>query len=215
MAQAVKTRLSFSPSGGLMKYLPVSEGQTIPALGLGTWKSNKGEVATAVSEALKIGYRHIDCAPIYMNEQEVGTALSAALQSGQVKREDLWITSKLWNNAHAKKHVRPALEKTPLATNIGMTAPAAITPIVLPASTSAKLNPRFSSLVHLWFKAIIGAQQAAQPIPVMAKKRQACQSSAGNCMRKAPAPMMVLKREIISRMSYLSDSDPIIGENIM
>ncbi len=95
-----------------MKYLPVAKGQTIPALGLGTWKSNKGEVATAVSEALKIGYRHIDCAPIYMNEQEVGTALSAALQSGQVKREDLWITSKLWNNAHAKKHVRPALEKT-------------------------------------------------------------------------------------------------------
>ena len=95
-----------------MKYLSAAEGQKIPALGLGTWKSNKGEVATAVSEAVKIGYRHIDCAPIYMNEQEVGTALGGALQSGQVKRQDLWITSKLWNNAHAKKHVRPALEKT-------------------------------------------------------------------------------------------------------
>jgi alcohol dehydrogenase (NADP+) len=95
-----------------MKYLSVAEGHTIPALGLGTWKSNKGEVGTAVSEAIKIGYRHIDCAPIYMNEQEVGAALSGALQSGQVKRQELWITSKLWNNAHAKKHVRPALEKT-------------------------------------------------------------------------------------------------------
>ena len=95
-----------------MKYLPVAEGHKIPALGLGTWKSNKGEVAAAVSEAIKIGYRHIDCAPIYMNEQEVGSALGAALTSGQVKREELWITSKLWNNAHAKKHVRPALEKT-------------------------------------------------------------------------------------------------------
>ena len=95
-----------------MKYIPVAEKHTIPALGLGTWKSNKGEVATAVSEALKIGYRHIDCAPIYMNEQEVGTALGTALQSGAVQREELWITSKLWYNAHAKKHVRPALEKT-------------------------------------------------------------------------------------------------------
>ncbi len=95
-----------------MKYLSVAENHTLPALGLGTWKSNKGEVAAAVSEAITIGYRHIDCAPIYMNEQEVGTALSNALQSGQLKREELWITSKLWNNAHAKKHVRPALEKT-------------------------------------------------------------------------------------------------------
>jgi alcohol dehydrogenase (NADP+) len=95
-----------------MKYLPVTAKHTIPALGLGTWKSNKGEVGAAVTKAIEIGYRHIDCAPIYMNEQEVGEALHGALQSGQVKREELWITSKLWNNAHAKKHVRPALEKT-------------------------------------------------------------------------------------------------------
>ena len=95
-----------------MKYLTIADNQTIPALGLGTWKSNKGEIAAAVTEAIKIGYRHIDCAPIYMNEQEVGTTLHAALQSGQVQRDALWITSKLWNNAHAKKHVRPALEKT-------------------------------------------------------------------------------------------------------
>ena len=95
-----------------MKYLPVTAEHTIPALGLGTWKSNKGEVGAAVAKAIEIGYRHIDCAPIYMNEQEVGEALHGALVSGQVKREDLWITSKLWNNAHAKKHVRPALEKT-------------------------------------------------------------------------------------------------------
>ncbi|MDK9705446.1 MAG: aldo/keto reductase [Desulforhopalus sp.] len=95
-----------------MKYLPVTAEHTIPALGLGTWKSNKGEVGAAVAKAIEIGYRHIDCAPIYMNEQEVGEALHGVLVSGQVKREELWITSKLWNNAHAKKHVRPALEKT-------------------------------------------------------------------------------------------------------
>lgn len=95
-----------------MKYFPVDDAHTIPALGLGTWKSGKGEVGGAVAEALKIGYRHIDCAPIYGNEQEVGGVLTAAMRTGQVTREELWITSKLWNNAHAKKHVRPALEKT-------------------------------------------------------------------------------------------------------
>ncbi|MFW2366659.1 MAG: aldo/keto reductase [Desulforhopalus sp.] len=95
-----------------MKYFPISDSETIPALGLGTWKSATGEVATAVARALEIGYRHIDCAPIYQNEKEVGNAIGAALTSGRVKREELWVTSKLWNNAHAKKHVRPALEKS-------------------------------------------------------------------------------------------------------
>jgi alcohol dehydrogenase (NADP+) len=47
-----------------------------------------------------------------MNEQEVGSALDNALKEKRVKREELWVTSKLWNNAHAKKHVRPALEKS-------------------------------------------------------------------------------------------------------
>ena len=84
-----------------MKHLPVTDGRTIPALGLGTWKSSKGDVEKAVAEAIGIGYRHIDCAPIYGNEQEVGTALGAALKAGQVTREEMWITSKLWNNAHA------------------------------------------------------------------------------------------------------------------
>ncbi len=94
-----------------MKYLPVNNTETIPALGLGTWKSTPGEVAKAVSTAIDIGYRHIDCASIYQNQTEIGTALADAL-GGAVKREELWITSKLWNNAHAQKHVQPALERT-------------------------------------------------------------------------------------------------------
>ncbi|TKB24306.1 aldo/keto reductase [Desulfopila sp. IMCC35006] len=95
-----------------MKYLPVNNTDTIPALGLGTWKSDTGEVARAVSTALDIGYRHIDCASIYQNQKEIGTALGEAITAKRVKREELWITSKLWNNAHARKHVQPALERT-------------------------------------------------------------------------------------------------------
>jgi alcohol dehydrogenase (NADP+) len=95
-----------------MKYLAVTDKVSIPALGLGTWKSSNGEVSQAVAKAIEIGYRHIDCASIYQNQKEIGTALAGALTAGQVKREDLWITSKLWNNAHAQKHVQPALERT-------------------------------------------------------------------------------------------------------
>jgi alcohol dehydrogenase (NADP+) len=84
----------------------------MPLLGLGTWKSNPGDVYQAVKEAVRVGYRHIDCAPIYGNEAEVGRALAESFQDGGVSRQDLWITSKLWNNAHAPEDVRPALEKT-------------------------------------------------------------------------------------------------------
>jgi len=87
-------------------------GDRLPALGLGTWKSSPGAVYAAVKEALASGYRHIDCAPIYQNEPEVGEAIAEAIDSGTVARTDLWLTSKLWNNAHAPEQVRPALEQT-------------------------------------------------------------------------------------------------------
>ena len=95
-----------------MKTFKFSNGDAMPTLGLGTWKSKPGEVYNAIREAIKIGYRHIDCAYIYMNEAEIGQAFSDAFQTGDVKREELWITSKLWNNAHLTSDVRPALEKT-------------------------------------------------------------------------------------------------------
>jgi len=84
----------------------------MPALGLGTWKSKPGEVYDAVRAALEIGYRHVDCAAIYGNEPEVGRALADAFQAKDVKREDLWVTSKLWNDAHHPDQLRPSLEKT-------------------------------------------------------------------------------------------------------
>lgn len=95
-----------------MKNLTFSNGDNMAAIGLGTWKSDPGKVNDAVYHAIKSGYRHIDCAAIYMNEKEVGNALQKAMDDGLVKREELWITSKLWNNAHKKHDVLPALKKT-------------------------------------------------------------------------------------------------------
>ena len=95
-----------------MKVLKFKNGDEMPALGLGTWKSDKGEVGKAVKIAINNGYRHIDCAAIYGNEAEIGEALSEIFEEGKVKREDLWITSKLWNDAHIKEDVIPALKIT-------------------------------------------------------------------------------------------------------
>lgn len=95
-----------------MSHLTFANGDTMPQFGLGTWKSKPGEVYAAVRETIRIGYRHIDCAAIYMNEAEIGKAFQDAFAAGDVKREDLWITSKLWNNAHAEEQVLPALRKT-------------------------------------------------------------------------------------------------------
>lgn len=95
-----------------METLFFKNGDRLPILGLGTWKSKPGEVYGAVKEAVSLGYRHIDCAAIYGNEAEIGQALREVIQAGLVTREDLWITSKLWNDSHAPEEVQPALEKT-------------------------------------------------------------------------------------------------------
>jgi alcohol dehydrogenase (NADP+) len=95
-----------------MKTTTLNNGKTMPCLGLGTWLSGPGEVYNIVKSAIKDGYRHIDCAAVYGNEKEIGQALSEVFSEGIVKREELFITSKLWNNAHAKKNVMPALKQT-------------------------------------------------------------------------------------------------------
>jgi alcohol dehydrogenase (NADP+) len=95
-----------------MKQLKFKNGDQLDAIGLGTWKSRNGEVGEAIKIALNNGYRHIDCAAIYGNESEIGDAFKEVFDQGEIKREDVWITSKLWNNAHLAKDVEPALNQT-------------------------------------------------------------------------------------------------------
>lgn len=84
----------------------------IPQIGLGLWKIDNSQCADVVYNAIKIGYRLLDSACDYGNEREVGQGIKRAIEDGLCTREDLWITSKLWNTYHQKEHVQLALEKT-------------------------------------------------------------------------------------------------------
>ncbi|XP_076630772.1 aldo-keto reductase 1B [Colletes latitarsis] len=92
--------------------LMFSNGHKMPAFGLGTYQSRAGEVEKAVIEAINIGYRHIDTAFYYQNEKEIGAAIQAKIKDGTVKREDLFVTTKLWNNSHEEKSVVPMCKKS-------------------------------------------------------------------------------------------------------
>jgi D-xylose reductase len=81
-------------------------------VGLGLWKIDRPAAAGVVREAIRIGYRHFDSACDYGNEAEIGEGLASALAAGLCRREDLWVTSKLWNTYHRRQHVRPAVERT-------------------------------------------------------------------------------------------------------
>ena len=83
-----------------------------PVIGLGTWKSDPKKIYSAVRYALQCGYRHLDCAPIYMNEKPVGQAIADTLHSTPIQRQHVWITSKLWNSYHAYEDVKDALKAT-------------------------------------------------------------------------------------------------------
>jgi glycerol 2-dehydrogenase (NADP+) len=99
-----------NPTPDMSTTIPLNTGATIPALGLGTWQSAPGEVKKAVVHAIEAGYRHIDCAFCYQNEDEVGEALKDVLERGVVKREELFITTKLWCTFHTR--VEEGLQKS-------------------------------------------------------------------------------------------------------
>ncbi|MEM1031220.1 MAG: aldo/keto reductase [Myxococcota bacterium] len=93
-----------------MHTLELHDGTLLPAFGLGTWLSEPEAVYGAVRHAIEVGYRHIDAAWIYLNEEEVGRGIAEGLAAGDVAREDLWVTTKLWNDMHAPADVEKALE---------------------------------------------------------------------------------------------------------
>lgn len=96
----------------MMTTLKFRNNYEMPILGLGTFRFEPNEVYNAVLSAIKIGYKHIDCAAAYGNEKEVGNAIAEAIKQGLVTREDLWVTSKLWNASHGEENVVPALNQT-------------------------------------------------------------------------------------------------------
>ena len=96
-------------------YRTMYTGAKIPAVGLGTFGSDRfsGEdISLAVKGAISVGYRHVDCAAVYGNEHLIGETFREVLGSGLIKREELWVTSKLWNDKHAVEDVIPACQKS-------------------------------------------------------------------------------------------------------
>jgi len=91
----------------------LNDGSKAPSIALGTYEGKTaGDIKAAVKFAIKNGYRHIDCAMLYKNEHEVGEGLKELFEEGVVKREDVYITSKLWPTYSRKEHVEEALDKT-------------------------------------------------------------------------------------------------------
>lgn len=95
-----------------MEFLSLKWGAKLPKVGFGFWKVEKERTAQVCRQAIEVGYRHLDCACDYGNEREVGQGIASAIRNGLVEREDLWVTSKLWNTYHAAEHVRPACERS-------------------------------------------------------------------------------------------------------
>ena len=95
--------------------ITLASGRTIPSIGMGTFGSDKygpEEVSAAVYGAINCGYRFFDCASVYGNEDRIGGVFEKAIQSGAVKREELFITSKLWNDMHGPGRALESIKKT-------------------------------------------------------------------------------------------------------
>ncbi len=99
----------------MISYKELSSGDKIPIIGLGTFGSDtysNDEVAQAVKFAIECGYKHIDCASVYGNEKEIGPVISELISNGAVQRENLWITSKVWNDMHNEGDVIASCKQT-------------------------------------------------------------------------------------------------------
>lgn len=92
--------------------LTFSNGDKMPAVGLGTWRAPDAEVESALNAALEAGYRHIDCAPAYMNEKVIGKVFREWIDSGRLNRSDLFVTTKLPPNGNRASDVEKFLKSS-------------------------------------------------------------------------------------------------------
>ena len=91
--------------------IPLNDGSgSIPAVGFGTLIPDPLATKEATKTALEVGFRHFDCAERYRNEEAVGEAMQATFRAGAIRREDVFITTKLWNTNHRPERVRPAFD---------------------------------------------------------------------------------------------------------
>ena len=94
--------------------IELNDGRKIPSVGMGTWQlgANDSEIARALSDALDVGYRHIDTAWLYGTERGAGLALDQAIKAKRLKRQDVFITSKVWNTYHRRAKVVDSIRQS-------------------------------------------------------------------------------------------------------
>ena len=99
-------------------YIQLNDGNLMPILGLGTWKSKGNNAYQAVKSAIEIGYRHIDTALFYRNEKKIGKAIRDMIRNGIVKREELFVVTKIWNTFHSRQSALKGVNIS--LTNLGL-----------------------------------------------------------------------------------------------
>ena len=115
-------QLQRSIDPGLVPKRTLASGAQIPVIGLGTFGSDHvtgAQIAAAVLDAARIGYRHFDCAAVYGNEPLIGDALQSVWES-VAPREEFWITSKLWNDKHSARRRHPVVQAIPTRSKAGL-----------------------------------------------------------------------------------------------
>jgi len=140
-----------------MKTIKFENNDQMQVIGLGTWKATGEEVKRAVKDALDAGIRHIDTAAIYGNESEIGEALQEVFKEGKITRSDVFVTSKLWNDAHTKETVLPALQESLYKLQLDyldlylMHWPVAFKPgIAMPSNQSEYLSLQEAPIIETW-----------------------------------------------------------------